>query len=63
MDTENDRYWRDKLSEAEQTIRVLKSLVETFVNACEIDGFGDVRDAHHGELSQALKEFKGMNNV
>lgn len=40
-----------------------KSLVIKFANACEIDGFGDVRDAHYGELSQALRDFTELNNV
>ena len=63
MDTENDKYWRARLSEAEKTIYTLRTLVETFANACEMDGFGDVRDAHYGELSQALRDFKAKTNA
>ena len=62
MDTDNDKYWRDQLVEVELREAFWKELATRFVNACEIDGFGGVRDAHMGELSQAYRDFQEAVN-
>jgi len=40
-----------------------KALATKFADACEIDGFGHVRSAHMGNLTQTFAEFDRINNV
>jgi hypothetical protein len=40
-----------------------KALATKFADACEIDGFGDVRRANMSALTQTFAEFDRINNV
>lgn len=39
-----------------------KRLARQFAEVCELDGFGHVRHADHGTLTQLCNEFKELNN-
>lgn len=62
MDTENDKYWRSRVEEAENREKQWKSIATAFVDALDIDGFGDVHQAHHGDLTRAWNRYKELNN-
>ena len=62
MDTENDKYWRERVEEAERREHKWKDIATAFVNACEIDGFNHVRSANMGGLTRAWENFKELNN-
>lgn len=62
MDTDNDKYWRDRTEKAEARTEVWEEIAGRFAGACDIDGFGHVRNAHMGELTQALKYYLEYKN-
>lgn len=44
------------ICDALQRIEQLNQLNRMFMLSCEIDGFGHVRDAHFGDLTQAYQK-------
>lgn len=60
MDTDNDKYWRTRVEQAEAKVEVWEEIATKFANACDIDGFNHVRDAHFGDLTQAWTEYTNL---
>jgi hypothetical protein len=50
MFSDNDLYWKSKVDS-------WKKIAKQFADSCELDGFGSVRDAHMGDLSQAMRDY------
>ena len=51
------------ISDYMHEINQWKNVTEAFVEACEIDGFGHVRDAHSGDLTKAMEMYKEVKNA
>jgi len=51
------------ISDFMEEIRQLRDVADAFAEACELDGFGHVRDAHYGDLNKAMREYKEINNA
>lgn len=56
MFTDNDLYWKSQVD-------LWKSVAQKFADACELDGFGDVRRTKTPDISLAYKEYeKALDN-
>jgi hypothetical protein len=44
-------------------IRQWRHVSKTFAEACELDGFGHVRDAHYGDLTEAIQMYEELKNA
>ena len=48
----------DRELPADSRVEELAAIMETVVSACELDGFGGVRDVHSGDMTQVLKMYE-----
>jgi hypothetical protein len=51
MYTDNDLYWKSQVD-------VWKGVAQKFADACELDGFGDVRQTKTPDITLAYKEYQ-----
>lgn len=51
MFTDNDFFWKNQVD-------LWKSVAQRFADACELDGFGDVRTVKTTDMTIAYKEYE-----